>query len=64
MLLALAGLALAGFLERGAGLGHLGETAALVKDIWPNFCHSSPRPKSLSRVLPETGPKPALETEL
>lgn len=59
-----AGLALAGFLERGAGLGHLGEIAALVKDNRPSLCHSFPRPKSQSRVLPETRPKPALETEL
>lgn len=59
-----AGLVLAGFLERGAGLGHLGEIAALVKDSLAQSLPFFPRPKSQSRVLPETRPKPALEIEL
>lgn len=35
------------FLERGADLGHLGETAVLVKDSWLTFSHSKPRGRNL-----------------
>lgn len=46
-----AGLALAEFLERDLGLGHLGEFAAFVKDDWLSLCPASPGLKSVQGSL-------------